>query len=195
MLTISDIDMMIGPAGRYEPRWGYHDQHRDADGTEDYLPALQQVRMELAGLLNELLLARLAEGKCLQLGLGECQASHDVWNTAFLQGAITIDRGRCLIGDAELQGADTRDSRALGIAARGAPYDLLIIDAGHTYADVELDHKAYGPYVRKGGIIAFHDAVQRHGPQFESLEVWRYLETLSDVRKIGSEVGWALIRT
>lgn len=35
--------------------------------------------------------------------------------------------------------------------------DLLFIDADHTYAGVKLDYENYKPFVREGGIIAFHD--------------------------------------
>ena len=35
--------------------------------------------------------------------------------------------------------------------------DLLFIDADHSYKGVSLDWKNWSPFVRKGGIIAFHD--------------------------------------
>jgi cephalosporin hydroxylase len=35
--------------------------------------------------------------------------------------------------------------------------DFLFIDGDHTYNGVKQDYKMYGPLVRKGGIIAFHD--------------------------------------
>jgi cephalosporin hydroxylase len=35
--------------------------------------------------------------------------------------------------------------------------DFLFIDGDHTYNGVKQDYEIYGPLVRKGGIIAFHD--------------------------------------
>jgi predicted O-methyltransferase YrrM len=35
--------------------------------------------------------------------------------------------------------------------------DFLFIDADHSYEAVSTDWKDWSPYVRKGGIIAFHD--------------------------------------
>ena len=35
--------------------------------------------------------------------------------------------------------------------------DFLFIDGDHTYNGVKKDYEMYGPLVRKGGIIAFHD--------------------------------------
>lgn len=38
--------------------------------------------------------------------------------------------------------------------------DFLFIDGDHTYEGVKKDFEMYGPLVRKGGIIAFHDIVE-----------------------------------
>ena len=35
--------------------------------------------------------------------------------------------------------------------------DFLFIDGDHSYLGVKTDYKMYGPMVRKGGLIAFHD--------------------------------------
>lgn len=39
----------------------------------------------------------------------------------------------------------------------GEQIDFLFIDGDHTYTGVRLDYEKYGPMVRPGGIIAFHD--------------------------------------
>ena len=41
----------------------------------------------------------------------------------------------------------------------GAKLDLLFIDGDHTYKGVRSDFEMYSPFVRPGGIIAFHDIV------------------------------------
>lgn len=42
---------------------------------------------------------------------------------------------------------------------RGTPVDFLFIDGDHSYEGVKRDFLDYGPLVRPGGIIAFHDIV------------------------------------
>jgi predicted O-methyltransferase YrrM len=44
-------------------------------------------------------------------------------------------------------------------ALAGAPLDFLFIDGDHSYDGVRLDYETYGPLVRAGGVIAFHDIV------------------------------------
>jgi hypothetical protein len=39
----------------------------------------------------------------------------------------------------------------------GREIDFLFIDADHTYEGVKKDFEMYGPLVKKGGILAFHD--------------------------------------
>lgn len=39
------------------------------------------------------------------------------------------------------------------------PLDFLFIDGDHSYLGVKYDFKMYDPFVKKGGIIAFHDIV------------------------------------
>jgi predicted O-methyltransferase YrrM len=41
----------------------------------------------------------------------------------------------------------------------GHEIDVLFIDGDHTYAGVKHDFEMYGPLVREGGVIAFHDIV------------------------------------
>jgi cephalosporin hydroxylase len=41
----------------------------------------------------------------------------------------------------------------------GAKFDFLFIDGDHTYDGVKKDFEMYGPLVRSGGLIAFHDIV------------------------------------
>jgi hypothetical protein len=36
----------------------------------------------------------------------------------------------------------------------------MLIDGDHTYAGVKQDFEMYSPFVREGGIVAFHDLVK-----------------------------------
>lgn len=186
------IDIIDGVAYApiYAPRRGWHDDHRHHDRTPEYLPALQQVRSEFDGLLD--VLQPGPRNRCLQLGLGECAASHDAWRRLF-NHVLTVDLKMLLRDDLmSFEGGDTHSEDIRETAKEFGELDFLFIDAGHTFLDVCLDHAFYGPMVRSGGIIAFHDALPR--PDFPEVEVWRYLENLPhEVHMIGTEVGIAWI--
>jgi hypothetical protein len=189
--VIERVDALIAQGGKYAPRWGWHDDHRAADGTPDYLPALQQVRSEFSTFLDALGTAGVLNGgRCLQLGLGECEASHDVWSSLFPRGAVTIDWAGFLVGGIRIAGGDTHGAEALAFARERAPYDMLFVDAGHLLPDVTADHRDYGELVRPGGVVAFHDALERQG---HNVEVWRYVRELPGVEVIGTEVGIAWV--
>lgn len=195
------VERLILRGGRFDPHWGWHDDHRPVDGTPEYKPALQQVRAEFTGMLGVLeehldLTASGRDLRCLQLGIGECNASHAVWEALFGH-VLTIDWGLITYNDEILfqPGADTASDEAMEVAHQYAPYDFLFIDAGHSAEDARRDHANYGPMVRPGGIIAFHDALRRPGFE-EAVQVWRYLETVRDpVNIIGDEVGVAWLKT
>lgn len=193
------IDALVAKGGRFMPHWGWHDDHREADGSVDYKPALQQVRSETSELLG-ILLPALNKGKptqipgsCLQLGLGATAAAHEALRLVF-EDVVTLDWSACWHNEEEYPGADIALEATVDWVAEAGPYDFLIIDAGHTFEDAKRDHENYGQLVRPGGIIAFHDALLRPGFE-EAVQVWRYLETLTcPVHMIGSEVGVAWLR-
>jgi len=192
---------LVSRGGAFAPRWGWHDDHREADGTPAYLPALQQVRGETAALLDVLATELVGgdrvnriPGRCLQLGLGECRASHEAWRRVFEKSVVTLDWGAVLVNEGEFTGVDVSTRAAVDIAAVSAPYDFLFIDACHTAEDARRDHESYGPLVRSGGIIAWHDALRRPGFE-DAVRTWEYLASLNQpVNVIGSEVGVAWIR-
>lgn len=184
---IKQIESLIVQHGPFDPYWGWHDDHREADGTDAYRPALQQVRAEFYGLVDVV----LRFGRCLQLGAGHCDAPHAVLWSLF-DHVVTIDHRIIAVDGEVFPGADTASGTALGYAQQHAPYDLLFIDAGHSYQDVGRDHYLYAPLVRPGGIVAFHDALPR--PGYPEVEVWRYLKSLGNPPVIGDEVGVAWIK-
>jgi predicted O-methyltransferase YrrM len=83
--------------------------------------------------------------------------------------------------------AQTR--KALG----GEPLDFLFIDGDHTYDGVRRDFEDYGPLVRPGGLIAFHD-VAPPGPvpppgcdrllAGEVLRLWHELRGVYETREL-----------
>jgi predicted O-methyltransferase YrrM len=82
--------------------------------------------------------------------------------------------------------------RALG----GAELDFLFIDGDHSYAGVKQDFEFYSQFVRKGGLIGFHDIYHREQqPDIEVHKLWaelkpkfrheEFIETGTERRKIG----------
>lgn len=85
----------------------------------------------------------------------------------------------------------------VGNALRGQPLDYLFIDGDHRYEGVKSDFEMYGPMVRKGGMIAFHDIVtgSSHAvggvPRFwsEIKEQYRFQEIVNDPSQGGYGIG------
>ena len=72
--------------------------------------------------------------------------------------------------------------------------DFLFIDGDHSYAGVKKDYELYSPFVRKGGILAFHDVAVH--PPITGSEVHLFWDELkrSQITKefIENETqGWA----
>lgn len=201
VLLTTEIDVLVSREyGAYAPRWGWHDDHRAADGTSDYLPALMQVRSETSRFWSAMddLMVLGPDSRCLQLGMGSCGASHDALRLGFGK-VITIDFGVVRMGDGAVSvdypGLDTRSGEAVDHASRIglAPFDMVMFDASHTYVGISDEFRRYGPMVRPGGVMAFHDALPR--TSHPEVEVWRFLSELdADVRVIGDEVGVAWMR-
>lgn len=84
------------------------------------------------------------------------------YRAALRRLAGTGQRVICLSDDSHLPATRERVAGLLG----GAPLDFLLIDGDHAYEGVAQDFRDYGPLVRAGGIIAFHDVVQDHGQRF-----------------------------
>ena len=71
------------------------------------------------------------------------------------------------------------DSHTLGVFSRVkdyAPFDLLFVDGDHSAAGCAGDFADYGPMVRSGGVVAFHDIVDTdltRRVNCRVCEVWR----------------------
>jgi len=66
------------------------------------------------------------------------------------------------------------------------PIDILFIDGSHEYEDVKADFEAFYPFVRKKGIIAFHDI---RGKWNGVIKYWGEVQKsgwLKDVGKVSS---------
>ena len=83
----------------------------------------------------------------------------------------------------------------------GHEIDFAFIDGDHTYEGVKQDFQMYGPLVRPGGLIAFHDIVDR--PDVPGLDVHRFwlelkekYDTIEFIGPDGSgkKIGIGLVR-
>jgi len=72
-------------------------------------------------------------------------------------------------------GTDSHDKDVLRSVELAMPsVDFLFIDGDHSYYGVEKDFDMYAGLVRKGGIIAFHDALY-HADKTEEVDLyWDY---------------------
>lgn len=79
----------------------------------------------------------------------------------------------------------------------GRPLDYLFIDGDHRYEGVKSDFERYGPLVRRGGLIAFHDIVTGPPghvggvPDFwrEVKAHYRHAEYVKDWKQGGKGIG------
>lgn len=58
----------------------------------------------------------------------------------------------------------------------GRQLDYLFIDGDHTYAGVKKDFELYSPFVKKGGVVVFHDVVPHHGSSCKVDEFWNEIK-------------------
>jgi predicted O-methyltransferase YrrM len=79
----------------------------------------------------------------------------------------------------------------------GRKLDFLFIDGDHTYEGVKKDFEMYSPFVREGGLIAFHDIVE-HPPETgcEVSRFWneikaeyKYVEIVKDWNQRWAGIG------
>ena len=77
--------------------------------------------------------------------------------------------------------AEIRDS--VEKALNGQKIDFLFIDGDHRLEGVKADFENFAPFVRKNGIIAFHDIFPR--PEFPEIEVYKFW---SDIKKSSGRV-------
>lgn len=70
--------------------------------------------------------------------------------------------------------------------------DFLFIDGDHSYEGVKKDFELYGPLVRKGGIIAFHDLVApEFSPHIQVWQLWREIQAAGyKTREIRAGAEW-----
>ena len=69
----------------------------------------------------------------------------------------------------------------------GHEIDFAFIDGDHTYAGVKQDFEMYGPLVRPGGLIAFHDILPR--PDMPDIQVDKFWQEIKEKYEAVEFVG------
>jgi predicted O-methyltransferase YrrM len=100
------------------------------------------------------------------------------WRRAFepdILIGVDNDTSKLRFDDADIiegdsHSVDTWDEVKLALA--GSKVDFLFIDGDHTYEGVKQDYEMYGPLVKKGGVIALHDAGIADNPGVEVYKLW-----------------------
>ena len=147
--------------------WGWHE---DQAGRERYSPVLQQVREEFFAFLGVCAAHRRC-GSLLQIGLGLNGGAHFAFRQIF-DRVVTVEMDAALIarfsrlfppteGDIFVHGNSILPATVARAEVHAAGCDVLFIDGDHRYEGALHDLLLYGPMVRPGGIIAFHDTVPR----------------------------------
>lgn len=110
-----------------------------------------------------------------------------------LYEAFALPEQRLHLLRADSHSDETR--REVETLLAGEPLDFLFIDGDHTYDGVKRDFEVYGPLVRSGGLVAFHDVAQssaeaahqvaRFWAEVKSKGSWRELIERPDQGRMG----------
>jgi predicted O-methyltransferase YrrM len=93
----------------------------------------------------------------VDLPAGQFGGGYPAWKIPMYHGFVRRNQRLHLIrADSHAPATLAQTRKALG----GEPLDFLFIDGDHTYDGVRRDFEDYGPLVRPGGLIGFHDIAQ-----------------------------------
>lgn len=127
---------------------------------------------------TSLIWAHIAEKKLITCDLLDKKGGAD------LVRAFPPPKSKCevavMVGDSHSSEFRERVEQELN----GEPVDFLFIDGDHTEAGVRQDYEDYGPLVRPGGLIAFHDIVDNQPlPTNQVQHFWKKLKPGQDVKE------------
>ncbi|MBI3887091.1 MAG: class I SAM-dependent methyltransferase [Opitutae bacterium] len=120
-------------------------------------------------------------------GLSQCGEDVAAYQKQFrklgTQSTLDLFRGNFaalgLTGRAEAVVSDSR-AAAQSLAARRGAIDLIFIDGDHSYEGCQADIEAWLPFLRPGGVAAFHDFGSRATGVtqaiFETIKAGRFAE-------------------
>jgi predicted O-methyltransferase YrrM len=151
---------------------------------------------------NLFLLTRIAAPDALLISIdlpgGRFGGGYPPWK-ASLYRAFARSRQRIVLLRADSHASST--IARVAALLRERPLDLLFIDGDHSYDGVKADFDSYAPFVRPGGVIAFHDIVPGQPsdvggvPRFwqELKSRWQTAEIVEDWGQGGYGIGYATL--
>jgi predicted O-methyltransferase YrrM len=162
----------------------------------EYLAVAERIRARLGGLGTVLevgtaaggtlaLWAELSEPAALLVAVDLPQGPQPAYSDEALRRAAAGRRLALVRRDSRLP--ETRHAVLQALGPRQA--DFLFIDGSYRAAVVRSDLRSYGPFVRNGGLVAFHDVVVHPGmPDVRVHELWwelraRFPHLCEDVRE------------
>lgn len=149
---------------------------------------------------NLFLLSRSSpsDAKIISLDLrgGPHGAGYPGWKVPLLK-AFKYGNQEMNLVMADSHSVDTQ--KMIGELLAGEKLDILFIDGDHSYDGVKRDFELYSPFVRSGGLIAFHDIVDATtlDPTCkvnifwnEIKEQYNYKESIDDVKQNWGGIGF-----
>jgi len=109
-------------------------------------------------------------------------------NRFFHSAFFETQRIHFLRENSQSSACQERVQRILG----GKQIDFLFIDADHSYEGVKKDFQLYSPFVRKSGLIAFHDILDECGVDRFWSEIrsdYRHIEIVEDYEQHCAGIG------
>lgn len=132
---------------------------------QDYVPfVIQQIKEEIYSFVEILLQYNKLESM-IEIGLGDFGGTRRLWIEIFKE-VYTIEPRHDLINRYI---SNTPEDNEAKIICAYSPnfildkqFDCCFIDGDHTYESAQRDYQKLEPYIKSGGIIAFHDS-RRNG--------------------------------
>jgi cephalosporin hydroxylase len=129
----------------------------------------------------------------VDLPRGQFGGGYPRWRAPLYQ-AFAADKQTIRLLRADSHAPETLEK--VRAALNGRKVDVLFIDGDHTYDGVRQDFEMYGPLVREGGLVAFHDIVppRPNGPlpwkneDLQGGEVSRFWAELRSSREVSEFV-------
>ncbi len=176
----------------------------DFGSRKDFMVKTQQVRGEILSLAE--IVAELKPKVVLEIGsayggtlliwaqlAGELLISCDITDRTYRSSfyrRFPPPGSRCsvemLVGDSH----EPSFRRSVEVLLGGRKVDFLFIDGDHTKEGVAADYHDYRDLVRPGGVIAFHDIVEKQSIATNQVyEFWKTIRGGANVREIIDDPG------
>ena len=99
-----------------------------------------------------------------------------VWHARFMRLAFARAGQRLVF----IRGSSQDRANVQAVSRLTEPFgglDYCFIDGDHTYAGVKKDWETYGPMVKPGGVVAFHDILPH--PKYPEVGVWQLWDEIA----------------